>query len=218
MVVVTRLGKSCCFGILLTFTTAAHLFAQDQVPEEEVTSNRSVTIPAGAVSPMSVGAKFRYRFRHAVDAGQALRLAAGSGIDQARNSPREWGQDADAFGIRVASHFGQHFIKEQLLFAVEALDHENPVRIHSTRAGFKNRLIDAVKYTFIVRNDNGEMMFSYSRLIADYGAGFISRTWYPQRLHSFGSGLQAGTTSLALDVGMNVLREFWPDLKRLIRR
>ena len=142
----------------MTVARVAFLFAQDQVPEaqapeEEVTSNRSVTIPAGAVSRMSVGAKFRYRFQHAVNAGQALRLAAGSSISHARNSPEEWVQSPEAFGVRMASRFGQHLIKEQLLFAVEAIDHENPLRIHSTRSGFKNRLVDAVKYTFIVRND-----------------------------------------------------------------
>ena len=84
MSVVTRLGKICCHAILLTFVPVAFLSAQDQAPEEEVTSDRSVTIPAGTATPMSVGAKFRYRFQHSVNAGEALRLAAGSAIDQAR--------------------------------------------------------------------------------------------------------------------------------------
>ena len=53
-------------------------------------------------------------------------------------------------------------------------------------------------------------MFAYSRLIGDYGAGFISREWYPDRFHNVQQGIEAGSVSLGIDVRMNVLREFMP--------
>jgi len=82
----------------------------------------------------------------------------------------------------------------------------------------KNRVIDAARYTFTSGTDDGKFMPAYSRIIAAYGAAYISRTWFPPQYHTFGSGLKAGTTSLGIDVGMNLLREFWPDVKKRLRR
>ncbi len=73
----------------------------------------------------------------------------------------------------------------------------------------KGRMIDAVKYTFVVRNDNGGVMPSYSRFVGAYGAAFLSRLWYPYGFQHLRNGLSAGTTTLAIDAGMNVVREFF---------
>ena len=100
------------------------------------------------------------------------------------------------------------------MFAVGALDHENPGHIRSKRHGFGNRLMDAVKFSVVARNDQGQLMPEYSRFVGNYAAGFISRTWWPAQYHTVGDGLESGTISLGFDVGMNVVREFWPDIRR----
>ena len=57
------------------------------------------------------------------------------------------------------------------------------------------------------RRDDGGQMPAYSRFIGDYGAG---REWYPTRFHNVAQGIDAGSVSLGIDVGMNVAREFMP--------
>jgi hypothetical protein len=167
---------------------------------------------------MTVKEKFNYHFKQSIDPWGVLRGSAGAAIDQWRDHPGGWGQGWDTYGVRVASHFGQNLIKQQILFGVQALDHENPLHLRSSRKGFKNRAIDAVRYTFIVNNDNGKPMPAYSRFVAAYSSAYISRSWYPPSYHTFWGGISAGSSSLAIDVGMNFLREFGPDIRKKFRR
>ena len=165
---------------------------------------------ASQAEPLTVGEKYRLALKRSLDPTEVLRLSVAAGYNQARNYPEEWGQGWDAFGVRVASGFGQHFIKEQLEFGVWAIDHEDPRRRRSGLHGIWPRTRYAVIHTFVARRDDGGNMPAYSRFIGDYGAGFISREWYPTRFHNVQQGFDAGTISLGFDVGLNVVREFLP--------
>jgi hypothetical protein len=177
----------------------------------------SRTVPGTAQNtsrPLTVRQKFQYRLSHTFDPWELLRGNLAAGFDQWRDYPEEWGQGWDAYGVRFASAFGQHLIKEQLMFGVEVIDHEDPRRPRSENPTFKGRVLDAVKYTFIARSDSGRMMPAYSRFVGAYGAAFISRYgWYPAEFRNAATPLKAGTTTLAIDAGMNVLRELWHHYK-----
>jgi hypothetical protein len=171
------------------------------------------------IRPLTVAQKYEYCLHRVFNEGEAARMAFGTGIDQWRSDPREWGQGWDAFGARAASHFGQHLVKEHLAFAVRALDHEDPRPIRSTRPGFAARAVDALKYTVVARSDSGHLMPAYSRFVDNYGAAAISKFgWWPRRYQTAGEILSSGTAAIGVDAGMNVLREFWPDIKRKFHR
>jgi len=196
----------------LTIFCSVAVLAQDE-------ADRSLADPAPAApAPMTVSQKFRYRLRHSFDGVEAARAAGGAAFDEARGHPKGWGRGWDSFGVRVTSHFGQHLIKEQIMFGVEALDHETPGHLRSRRTGARNRIIDAVKYTFICSSDSGKLMPAYSRLVGAYGSAYISRQWYPPEYHTAAAGFYAGSTSLGVDIGLNVLREFLPDIKKKVFR
>ena len=57
-------------------------------------------------------------------------------------------------------------------------------------------------------------MPAYSEFLGDYGAAAVSRMWWPQRFHTGSAIFFAGSSTLAVDAGINVLHEFAPDLKR----
>lgn len=44
------------------------------------------------------------------------------------------------------------------------------------------------------------------------GSGLISRLWQPASTRSIALGFSSAGTSLAVDAGIRVLREFWPDI------
>ena len=159
---------------------------------------------------LTEGQKYRLALARTFDPAEILRLSLSAGIDHWRNYPSEWGQGWDAFGVRVASALGQQLVREQLEFGVGVIDHEDPRHQRSGLNGVWPRARYAVVHTFVSRSDSGTNMPAYSRFIGDYGAGFISRQWYPDRFHTVGQGLEAGTISLGIDVGMNLLREFLP--------
>ncbi|HLK22088.1 MAG TPA: hypothetical protein VKT81_24235 [Bryobacteraceae bacterium] len=159
---------------------------------------------------LTIGEKYKLALNHTFDPEEIVLIAASAAINQKRTYPQEWGQGWDAFGVRVASQMGQQLVREQLMFGVWAIDHEDPRWKRSGLTGFWPRTRYAIVHTFITKNDSGDTMLKYSRFVGDYGAGFISREWYPDRFHTAGEGLKAGTISLGFDVAKNVVREFLP--------
>jgi hypothetical protein len=194
-------GSKNCLAASV-FLLAPVLLGQVQQPGQ---------LPSQADSePLTLGEKYRIALDRSVDPVEFLRVALGAGLDQARNYPREWGQGWDAFGVRTASGFGQQLVGEQIEFGVWAMDHEDPRHQRSGLHGIWPRTRYAVIHTFVSTRDGGGEIPAYSRFAGDYGAGFISREWYPQRFHNFPQGFEAGSVSLGLDVGLNVAREFLP--------
>jgi hypothetical protein len=210
-----NLQKATARIVIWACLTGVAAVAQVQ-PGQLVSSTDSPTIttsPSIDSQPLTIGEKYQIALQRTFDPAEIMRLTLSAGLDQWRNYPSEWGQGWDAFGVRVASALGQQLVRQQLRFAVGAIDHEDPRHERSGLTGVWPRTRFAIVHTFISRSDSGKNMPAYSRFIGDYGAGFISREWYPDRFHTVGQGLEAGTISLGTDVGMNILREFWPHRK-----
>src|SRR5690348_18102481 len=133
-------GVYCATFACLVASVGALQGQEDKKSEGE--ANRTLALPAEVIRqpPMTVAQKYKYHMKQAVDPWGVLRGGAGAALDQWRDHPGGWGQGWDTYGVRVASHFGQNFIKQNILFGVQALDHENPEHIRSKRSGFKNRV------------------------------------------------------------------------------
>ncbi|MCU1275657.1 MAG: hypothetical protein JWO48_3088 [Bryobacterales bacterium] len=148
--------------------------------------------------------------------GAVARSAAGAGVQQWRNHPREWGHGVKGYGRRFASGFGQHAVKNTIQFGVGALRHEDP---RSTRPlkpkGFRPKIKDAFRNTFTVRRYGHQKRgLAAGRISGAMGAGLISRAWQPSSLATAGAGLQSGGISLGADLAINTAREFIPDKKK----
>ncbi len=100
------------------------------------------------------------------------------------------------------------------MFPVQAIDHEDTRFFRSKRTSIKGRVGDAFLHTVWRHNDSGGMMPAYSEFLGDYGAAAVSRIWWPQRFHNGSSILIAGSDTVLIDAGINVLHEFAPDIKR----
>ena len=100
------------------------------------------------------------------------------------------------------------------MFPVQAIDHEDTRYFPSTRTSVKGRIGDALLHTIWRHNDSGGMMPAYSEFLGDYGAAAASRMWWPANYHHGSSILIAGSDTVLVDAGINVLHEFTPDIKR----
>jgi len=147
-----------------------------------------------------------------------LTAAFGGALAQARNTPKEWGSGAQAYGERVGNVYAQHFIRGTLEYGVSAALHEDNRYFVSGETGFLRRTKFAVMSTFLARHDNGNRSFSFSRIGGSAGAAFISREWQPASTTSARDGAAAFGFNMGSQVGFNVFREFWPDMKRHFHR
>jgi hypothetical protein len=165
-------------------------------------------------SRMSVGEKLRYDARHLFDVENFVFAGMGAAIDQERNRPSQWGQGWGAFSERYASHIGQYFVQRSIMYPVQAIDHEDTRFFRSKRTSLGGRAGDAFLQTVWRRDDEGGMMPAYSEFLGDYGAAAVSRIWWPANYHKASSVLVAGSDTILIDGGINLFREFTPDIKR----
>jgi len=206
-------------GRLLALALALAGLASAQEPAASPSAApSSASATKGPGSPqwprLSVEEKLRYDGRHLFDVDNVVYAGIGASIDYWRDRPSEWGDAPSSFAERYASHLGQYLVQRSIMFPVQAIDNEDPRYFRSKSSSYKGRFRDAFLHTIWRHNDRGGMMPAYSEFLGDYGAAAVSRMWWPQRFHTGSAIFFAGSSTLAVDAGINVLHEFAPDLKR----
>ncbi len=61
-------------------------------------------------------------------------------------------------------------------------------------------------------------MPAWSLFVAAYGSAFIANTWYPSSKSTFSHAMEQGSSKIGSTIGLHLLHEFWPDMKRIIHR
>lgn len=191
------------------------MLAQEANPNTPDGQSGATSGPASPQwSGLSVEDKLRYDARHFFDIENLIFAGIGAAFDQARDRPSEWGQGGGAFADRYASHIGQYLVQRSIMFPMQAIDHEDTRYFRSKRTSIKGRVGDAFLHTVWRHDDSGGMIPAYSELLGDYGAAAVSRMWWPDRFHTKSAIFVAGSDTILIDAGINVFREFTPDIKR----
>ena len=170
-----------------------------------------------AYVPLTLDQKYFFSMNKVVGKGAAGAVMLKAAFDQLREEPQQWGDHADSFAVRGASHLGRSFVRQGLAFGVRALDGEDPRYFVSGEGGRWARTRYAMVHTFEARNDRGQWMPAYSLLVSAYGTAFIANTWRPDH-RGVGYNFGAGTAAIGLAVGSSIVQEFWPDLKKKVHR
>jgi hypothetical protein len=110
--------------------------------------------------------------------------------------------------------YAHHFVDRTVRYGLSAALHEDNRYFVSGQTGFWRRTKYAIKSTFLARHDDGSQHLSISRFGGAAGGAFISRIWQPRSSTTAGDGAVSFGITMGSDVGFNVFREFWPDLKR----
>lgn len=172
----------------------------------------------GSLPPIGVADKLRIHALRVVSPDKWVGWAAYAGLQQLRDSPPEWGQGASGYGRRFASNAGYTAVRNVLGFGLDSTLHEDPRYHKSKRTGFGPRTADALRQIFVCHTDSGGETFAVWRFGSAYGAAFISNTWMPTSANSPSDAMISGTLSIGADAAANLFYEFWPDIKKRLRR
>ena len=142
--------------------------------------------------------------------------AVPAGTSQLEDVPKEWGLGAEGFGRRYANYYGYSAVRSILQMSGEDLLHEDNLYYGSGEQGFVTRVKYAVKSSVLARGSDGSQHFSVSQVGSTAAAAFISRLWQPRSTGSAGDGAISFGISMATNAGVNVVREFLPDITRHI--
>ena len=140
-----------------------------------------------------------------------LAEAAGAGIGQWENSPKEWGQGWDAYGERFGSNLAYNGVRGTITYGTSILFHEDNRYYASHKHGVWARSRYAVLSTFTARNPDGRTTFSISSVTGVVGAGAIASIWGPDSWKGVGNISHNTGISFAATAGFNLVREFLPD-------
>jgi hypothetical protein len=175
---------------------------------------------AGNVPPLSAGEKFKVTARSSFDPAELVWYGALAGIAQAENDEPAYGQGAEGYAQRYAVRFADGTIENFMTRAVfPSLLREDPRYFQLGQGGFWHRTWYAVSRIFITRTDSGHNRFNFSEILGSASAGAISTySYHLADERNLGSASSVWATQVGWDTLGNVVKEFWPDIRRKIHK
>jgi hypothetical protein len=183
----------------------------------EVLPNYGTVENAKELPPLTTGQKFRLATAGVIDWGAYPFNAILSGIAQARNDPKEWGQGWGAYGKRYGASLADNSIGTYMTTAIfPSLLREDPRYYQLGKGRFARRAYHAVNRLFITRTDSGETRFNFSESLGNASAAAISNIYHVPEDRTASRNAATFAFLILYDGLDNELKEFWPDIRRKV--
>jgi hypothetical protein len=168
--------------------------------------------------PLTSAEKFKIASEDAFDRGTFALAATFAGQAQLTNANRSFGQGAAGYSRYFGSAYGDLLIGDYMTEAVfPTLLHQDPRYFRRGTGSGWSRLAYSMGQIFWTHRDSGGTQFNYSEVLGNSTAVAISSAYYPDQRRAADAVSKLGV-QLGVDMGSNILKEFWPDLKRKFRR
>ena len=189
--------------------------------------------------PLTTGQKFKVVFLGSFDYDLIPWYGFLSGLSQAENSEPGYGQGAEGYGKRYAAAFADGTIENFMVGAVfPSILRQDPRYYQLGKGSFVHRTKYAVSRSFVTFSDSGHKQFNYSEIAGGMLSAAISTNTYHPRsfttLHYSATGMpiyvftpsdrtlgntaSVWGTQLGYDTLTLVVKEFWPDVHRWVKR
>ena len=99
-------------------------------------------------------------------------------------------------------------------FLIPALTHQDPLYHREALGSTRDRVRYAMTRVFIARNDKGGSSFNTSSVAGAFVSSALHNTYHPYNNTSADGTMNRALGRLATRAGMNIVREFWPDVRR----
>jgi len=186
------------FGVLPNFKTVND-------PDQPIT-------PIGAAEKFELVTHYFDPFTFAISSIQA-------GIEQATNDKAAYGQGVLGYSKRYGADFTDAFTNELFVVGVfPSLLHEDPRYFRLGHGSALHRTGYALSRILIARTDSGTQRLNCSEFLGNFTSGSISQLYYPRDERGIGGILTRMTVQIGYDAMFNILKEFYPDLKRKFRK
>jgi hypothetical protein len=164
--------------------------------------------------PLSSGQKFKLAVQYLNPYTSAF-VAAEAGINQARNSPREYGQGAEGYGKRYGAGFADGLTSGIFSTGVyPSLLRQDPRYYRLGDGDISHRTGYALTRILVTRQDSGRKAFNFSEVLGSFTSSALAVTYYPKSERDFSDVAERAGVQFAFDAGFNLLKEFYPDISR----
>jgi len=167
--------------------------------------------------PLSLRQKTWLATQDSFDYSSFISGAMLAGISQAKNSYPEFGHHSAAYGRYYWHTMADMAVGNYMTEAiVPTLTHEDPRYYTLGHGGFFKRTRYALTRLVVTRRDSGGETFNFSEIIGNGAGAGISNAYYPSREHTWTKTGQKWVGQIGLDGAFNMLKEFWPDMNRIV--
>ncbi len=183
----------------------------------EVLPNYGTVENAKELPPLTTGQKFRLATAGVFDWGAYPFNGILSGIAQAKNDPKEWGQGWSAYGKRYGTSFADNSLGTYMTTAIfPGLLHEDPRYYQLGNGRFAHRAYHAINRLFVVRTDSGHQRFNFSESAGNAVTAAISNAYHVPEDRTASRNATTFAFLILYDGLNNELKEFWPDIRRKV--
>jgi hypothetical protein len=170
------------------------------------------------VEPLTVHRKFWIAAKDSFDYPIYFISGAFAGISQIENTNPSFGQGIKGYAKRYAAGYGDQLIGNMMTEGVfPSLLHEDMRYFRRGTGSTWARTFYALTRILVTRTDAGGTHFNFSEVVGNSTAVAISNAYNPDTRNASENleklGLQLGTDAIS-----NVLKEFWPDVKRKLQQ
>src|SRR5215469_8118488 len=206
-------------------TETANQPAQHQDPPQETKKHDRIfgvipnyrTVEDENREPASIGAgeKFKLGLQDSFDYYAYPAAGLFAGINMWQKQTPSFGQGAAGFGRYYGTAFADQTIANMMSESVfPVMLHQDPRYFPMAQGGFWKRTRYAISREWITRNDAGNNTFNISELGGNAAAVAISNAYYPSENRNVSDNAYKYGQQIGLDAFFNVLKEFWPDMRR----
>lgn len=167
--------------------------------------------------PITTRHKFYIAAKDSFDYPVYLTAAAFAGYYQLDNENPSFGQGLKGYAKRLVTSYADQAVGNLMTEAIfPSLLHEDPryFRIGSSGGSKWNRTGYAITRVFVVRTDKGGSSFNFSEWLGNGTAVALSNLYYPGDTRNVTDNVEKLGIAVGTDALSQVLKEFWPDIKR----
>ena len=168
--------------------------------------------------PLTAREKFKIASEDSLDRGTIAMAALFGAEGQWTNANRSFGQGGAGFARYFGASYGDLVIGDYMTEAIfPALLHQDPRYFRRGTGTGWSRAAYALRQIFWTHRDSGGTQFNYSEIVGNSTAVAISNAYYQGNRTAANAASKLGT-QIGVDMCGNILKEFWPDLQRKLRR
>jgi hypothetical protein len=204
------------------FSLSAQQDTQPQPQEDKrilwIFTNHRTSDESEEGTPLTTRGKFAIAWGDDTDRAVFFQSAVLAGIGQWENSNPSFGQGMAGYAKRFGTTYGDFAIENVMTEAIfPTLFHQDPRYFRRGQGSNGSRLRYALTRLFITRSDSGAAQFNFSEVLGAASSVAISNAYYPDG-RSVGNNVGRYCEQLGFDAASNVLKEFWPNLKKKLPR
>ena len=190
----------------------------EQAPPDKrilgVLPNYRTANESAVYTPITVKQKFTIASKDSFDYPLIMLGAAIAGLGQWGNDNPSFGQGAAGFARRFGTSYADQAIGNIMTEGLfPSFLREDPRYFRRGTGSKWSRTFYAATRVFVTHTDTGSLRFNYSEVLGNAAAVAISNSYYPDN-RNVSSNVEKLGQQIGIDAISQVLKEFWPDVKR----